>query len=312
MTPVTTKPRKLVTKAMNPKSRIKIISKSKEKKVKEPIKFPEPVTKYDFPVELRELKTVEGIKIPEKKAVVRTDTNTCLGVVGSNYQIFSNKDVITQIEKTLPIELGTRTISITDGGMYMFARYLSPKIKSVEVAKGDIVQFGIEIFNSYNGKIALGMRMLALRLICTNGMTSPRSFSTITVRHIAGANIADAQEEFQKKVKLFIDYSDCWKNWLKITPEETQIKQFLTSRIPQKNAREIIRNKYESDKDKSLWGFYNAVTWYGTHVLKPTFKDALNDKVTSVAPLHRDASHMQFRYARQVIEPFYSYKWGKN
>lgn len=287
------------------------ITKSKVTKETKP-RFPVPDSKYDFPVELQPIKTSTGISIPNKRAVVRIDTKTALGVVGTDYQILKNKDVLSQIEESLPVALSTRKINICKGGTYMFARYLSPKIQSVEVAKGDIVQFGVEIFNSYNGKTALGMRMLAFRLVCTNGMTTPRSISTIQVRHTANANLIDARKEFEQKVELFYKYADSWKKWTHEQPKESQIKKFLDERISQKTTKEIILNKYAIDKDQSLWGFFNAVTWYGTHVLKPRLAKDLNDKVTSMSGVHGDAARIQFRYSRQVVEPFYEYQWGKN
>lgn len=284
---------------------------TKETKVTKP-RFPELNVKYDFPVEMQPIKTTSGIDIPNKRAVVRTDTKKALGVVGTDYHILHNKEVLKQIEDSLPVALATRSINICKGGVYMFARYMSPKIQSVQVAKGDIVQFGVEIFNSYNGKTALGMRMLAFRLVCTNGMTTPRSISTIQVRHTANVSFIDARKEFEKKVELFYKYADTWKKWPTMKPTDAQIKKFLDERISQKTAKEIILNKYSIDKDDSLWGFYNAVTWYGTHVLKPTLAKHLDDKTKSMSGVHGDAARLQFKYARQVVEPFYEYQWGKN
>lgn len=277
------------------------------------ISFPEPDVKYDFPVEFETVKTQSGIVVPGKRAVVRTDTKKVLGVVGSDYKIIQNKDILNQIEKTLPVALGTRNIHVCDEGRYMFARYMSPKIKPVTVSKGDIVQFGVEIFNSYNGKMALGMRMFALRLVCTNGMTTPKSISTIQVRHVDSANLVEARKLFEEKVKLFQAYGEQWKDWLTVHPKETQMKTFLEDRISSEDARGTIMTKFEADKDKSLWGFFNAVTWYGTHVLKPKFvtnKGESNpNKLLTAVGKHRDAAKLQFRFAKKVIEPFYAVNW---
>lgn len=278
------------------------------------ITFPEPDIKYDFPVDFEDMKTKSGIIIPGRRAVVRTDTKRVLGVVGSDYKIIPNKELLSQIEKTLPVALGTRHIHITDEGKYMFARYMSPKIKSVTVAKGDVIQFGVEIFNSYNGKMALGMRMFALRLVCTNGMTTPHSVSTIQVRHTGSANLVEARKEFEQKVTLFQKYGEQWQRWLTVTPKETDMKAFLKKRISSETARGTIMTKFEADKDKSLWGFFNSVTWYGTHVLKPKFvtnKEESNpNKLTTVVSKHRDSAKLQFRFAKRVIEPFYAVNWS--
>ena len=290
--------------------------KNSQIKIKETVpRFPAADVKYDFPVDFQNLRTTSGIIVPGKRAVVRTDTKKVLGVVGTEYKILPNKYVLDQIESTLPVSLQTRKISVCEDGQYMFARYMSPKIKPITVAKGDIIQFGVEIVNAYNGRMSLLMRMFALRLVCTNGMTTPHGVSTIQVRHVGSANLIEARKEFEMKVQLFQDYGDVWKSWLKVTPKETQINEFLEKRISSQIGRDIIRNKFETDKDRSLWGFFNAVTFYGTHIRKPKFvtnRDESNpNKLVSVVGKHRDAAKMQFSFAQRVIEPFYAVEWSK-
>lgn len=282
-----------------------------KKEVKPRFVFPKSDVKYDFGVEFEPIKTQSGILINGKRAIVRSDTKSVLGIVGSDYRILTNKDVLSQIEKTLPVALTTRSIHVCEGGRYMFARYKSPKIKSIEIAKGDIVQFGIEIANNYTGKMSLVMRMLAERLICANGMTTPSSISTIHVRHIESADLIEARKEFDKKVQLFQDYAGIWKSWLKVSPKELQIETFLKKHISSETGRTIIRNKFETDKDRSLWGLFNAVTYYGTHIRKPKFitnrDESDPNKLVSVIGQHRDSAKMQFSFAKRVIEPFYSH-----
>jgi len=283
-------------------------------KQKEEPRFPKPDEKFDFPVEFQRVKTASGILVPNKRAIVRTDTKKVLGVVGSDYKIVRNRDVIQQIEKKLPVALKTRKIHVCNEGKYMFARYMSPKIKPINVQKGDMVQFGIEIGNAYTGKMSIVMRMFALQLVCSNGLTTPRSVSTIQVRHVSNSEIklTEAREAFEQKVELFHTYSKRWVQWTKIVPKPATIGKFMKSHIGSQRGRDIVVLKYEAGKDKSLWGLFSAVTWYGTHVLKPKYVTEKGSNIggmKTAIPTHRDAAKLQFRFAKRVIEPFYEYNW---
>ena len=47
----------------------------------------------DYDVRLINLTTTDGTPVPQKRAVIRTDTNDVLGVVGGNYVPVQNKNV---------------------------------------------------------------------------------------------------------------------------------------------------------------------------------------------------------------------------
>ncbi|KMS65182.1 hypothetical protein BVRB_038580, partial [Beta vulgaris subsp. vulgaris] len=61
-------------------------------KLDEPATAAEAITKagLNFNVVLKPLQTSEGIKVPQRQAVVRTDSNAVLGVVGNSYQPVQN------------------------------------------------------------------------------------------------------------------------------------------------------------------------------------------------------------------------------
>lgn len=266
----------------------------------------------NFPVEFQRLTTENG-KVINKKAVVRTDKNIVLGVVGDKYRLIPHSEVLKQIEETLPIGLNTRKVEITDDGAFMFARYESPKIKSVQPRKGDIVSFGIEIFNSYNGKTGVGMRMIARRLICENGMTVPRSISSVSVRHMSNCNIIKAREEFNKKIELFMKYQKIWGMWTKQKTSERKLESFLKKKKVAKKAIKIILSKFETQKDSTIWGAFNAVTWYGTHVLQTSGLETDSSILSSTKDLGerklKNKAKLQFAWDRTIVESFYSFAW---
>lgn len=262
---------------------------------------------YDFPVTLQPV-IVKGKEVPYHKAVMRSDTYRVLGIVSDRYKLIPNKEVINSIESSLPVTVSSRKISICDGGALMFVNYESPKIESVEVRKGDVVKFGIQLFNSYNGRIAVGMRLLAYRLVCENGMTVPRSVSTLNVRHLPGANIIEAREAFTKKIEQFVKYSDTWRKWSNKKPSAIRMNEF-TKKYFGKKSQEIVTAKFKSQNDNTVWGFFNAVTWFGTHVLR-TQSVIEGSLPEDTAQKLKDLSHKQFGYDRTVVESFYKYNWN--
>lgn len=261
---------------------------------------------YAFPVTLVPLKTPQGITVPSR-AVYRYDLKKVIGIVGPDYKIIKHEDVLSQIEENLPIIISTRKIELNKGGAYLFANYESNKIEPVEPRKGDIVKFGIQIFNSYNGHMPVGMRLYALRLACLNGMTVPKSISTLQVRHIAGSNIIEAKEQFLKKIEQFKTQSIVWKQWTQKKAKQAHIDTFLKTYL-NKGARDIIENKFKIEQDDSMWGFFNAITWYGTHILQSRGLK-VDDKERDVKKI-KDLAKRQFDYDREIVEKFYKYNWN--
>lgn len=257
-------------------------------------------SKYDFKVRTEPLFTQKGLAT-DRIGIIREDTNKVISVVGNKYKVIPHAEVLKQIEKSLPVILSSRKVFVCKEGNLMFANYESPKIDSVEVRKGDIVKFGIQLFNSYNGKLAVGMRLLAHRVICSNGMTAPKSISTLQVRHMNGADFIRARNEFVKKVKQFEKVQEIWKKWA-ITPIKIhQLENFLEKKVPYK-AKMVILDKYKLDQDETVWGAFNAITWFGTHVVSVTKRETIKKS--------NNLANIQFGYDRSVVEKFYKLNWN--
>ena len=57
--------------------------------------------KWDFPVERRRIKTVDGLNIPDKYAIVRTDTNHVFGIASKKYEILKHTEAVELAEEAL-------------------------------------------------------------------------------------------------------------------------------------------------------------------------------------------------------------------
>ena len=106
-------------------------------------------------VEPKEIKTADGINIPNKKALMRSDTNDCLGVVGSGYNILQNTEAFKFFEPF--VENGLATLE-TAGSLFNGKRvFILAKIAGddMEVQKGDFVEKYILLSNAHDGSQAV-------------------------------------------------------------------------------------------------------------------------------------------------------------
>lgn len=299
------------------KTPIKTVIKKKpkrsllKKRVKTDPQFT-PDDQIDFPIsQLKCFCLLNKTKIPiSKTAIYRTDTNKVLGIVGEDYRPLLFRETLSMLESHLPVSIASRTIHVAYQGSRMFARYKSPHIKPAEPRKGDIVQFRIEIFNSYDGCIPLGMRLYALRLQCMNGMTIPGSISTINVRHRRHADLVNARKLFEQKVNQFDKTKLTWRRWANQKIDPVKFEHFLAKKVTYKTARAHILTKFRVEKDDTIWGAFNALTWWGTHVLRSQNMDPQNVKnVVSISEIRQDAPMLQFNFDKKTVEHFYKQNW---
>ena len=250
--------------------------------------------RIDFPVDEINIKTANEIKIATKKAIVRTDNNVILGVVGNSYKLIPHQQVIDHIEKALPDELMEKHITLCRSGAVMFAKYETRRIKQAEIKKGDIVRFGLEVFNSYDGSMPVGFRFVAMRLACLNGITIPQSIARLSVKHVGSANFSSIQRDFNKRLPLLMRTADKWQSWSRINPTEKKINNFLKKNTGAR-LRKIFSEDYQASRDKTVWELFNIITQYATHRIR-----VKNPENTRLAQLNFD---------RTITDNFYHYNW---
>jgi len=228
--------------------------------------------KYTDTVALKEIQTEDGTVIPNKRAVVNVDENNrVLGIVSPKYKIIPNTkllDSITPVLDDLGLNVDKPDIRTTKGGAITFFKFMTETITG-EIQKGDIVRFGCEFFNSYDGSMPVGFHIIAERLVCTNGLIVPKSITEIHIRHTGSANtneIKNRLKEYYPKTQSAIGL---WKDWVDIKPPENRLQNFLKQSVSKKLQRDFL-NKYKTlpSNKQNLWEFYNLITYYISHQLK--------------------------------------------
>lgn len=170
----------------------------------------------DFDVALRPIEAVCEVREGETfnkpiegfRAVVRTDRQATLGVVGPSYHALQNVDAFRVLEPLLDsgvAELETGGTLREGRDVWMMVRFNISDPKVQDVFGSEIVPFGL-ISNNHSGARKVTLQETPIRVVCANtlGMAlGQRGQKAITVRHttnVKSRTIEAAQE-------LFADFS---------------------------------------------------------------------------------------------------------
>jgi len=256
----------------------------------------EDLSRVEFEVQEKRLQTADGVLAPAK-GILRADNNTVLGVVGLDYKLIKHKDVVEGIELNVPTQLQNRRLTVCRGGAVMFSYYDTPQIADECIKEGDIVQFGLEAFNSYDGSLQVGFMLRARRTKNNANLFIPKSIASIAMKHSSRLNIGTIKEAFLKRMPLFMQTASKWREWTNIIPSESTIKNFLEKTVGERLQKTLMFD-YLSQADKSVWGLYNVLAHYSTHAIKMHKNNAENKRMT------------QFQFEKKAFTSFYFVDWA--
>ena len=254
-------------------------------------------------VEPKEIKTVDGINIPNKKALMRSDTNDCLGVVGSGYNILQNTEAFKFFEPF--VENGLATLE-TAGSLFNGKRvFILAKIAGddMEVQKGDFVEKYILLSNAHDGSQAVKVGYTPIRVVCNNTLTCAETSQTsqlIRVYHktnvsqtlqdlretmdLVNRQFIATEEKYKELAKKQVSTADLDKYVKRVfskkkledmynTPSEYTDEQVEKFR---KKLMEHVEEVFEKELVHNRWTMYNAVNHYLNHGRSRTLESTYN------------------------------------
>lgn len=257
----------------------------------------------DWTVEDRKLYTLaefgdETIPMPVEthKAIVRTDTNANLGVVGSTYKSFQNAEMAAFLDDLL----ATDSLVYESGGTYRAGRdafLLVRKPDFIEVG-GDAISTFVFVAMAHDGTRALTAFPGAFRILCGNALRARigKAKAKYALRHTRNADISTAYQDARNVLGMTVDYEARFKamgDALALDPFTSREMQALTAELfpidadamtPRQitmrtNARESLVDIFNGngpDGDTrgnapgTRWTAYNAVGEYADHVQRRT------------------------------------------
>jgi len=244
----------------------------------------------NYRAELSRLTAGEDIPVPDRKAVVRSDTHEVLGVVGNSYVPIQNAECFSFLDAV--VAQGSVRYH-TAGALGKGERiWLLAKLPGHIRVKGsdDVTEKFLLLSNSHNGSSALRVFFTPIRVVCSNtlAVASGRARGQgVSIRH--QGDLAAKVREAQRVLGLAQTFYDDVRTKVDVLaghhPTAEQLDGFFKALYPDsrdscnrraENIRTELFRLFEEGRGQdipairhSTWAAYHAVTeWVDHH--RPT------------------------------------------
>lgn len=231
-------------------------------------------------VTLEPAMTIYGIEVPHRKVVLNSFQkedgvihHTPLSVVSDNYKLIPNNELQKSFETCLQ-EAGNGYLNYEKTNSMFNPKKLITEYRFKDVIaepkKGDYVGMNLILENSYDGSFPVGIRLGALRLVCTNGMIVGETYSYIRKKHTQNLEIEDMFKGVVQSIEMFQNESNVWQAWTeKEITAENALSIIKADEIAERHQENILGKLMAEDVDiLTLWVIYNVITAYITHEVK--------------------------------------------
>lgn len=243
-------------------------------------------TGLNWTVREESITTQSGILIPEKKAIIRDDTNQVLSVHGDGYFPYQNHQLIDLLDKVSQ-KIG---LPIHRGGLFGSGEKVFLQLKSNDLSLGnDRIEGYITGVNSFDGSTSLAFGPSNVTISCMNTFYSAfRSLDT-KVRHTKNMviriddickgleNVLHEENEMFQDIKKLSEtrYSKETEDWVTRLLFNLEKESNLETNENISTATQNKLSKYYVDlngevkeKGDNLWGLFSGVTKYTTHSIR--------------------------------------------
>jgi len=240
-------------------------------------------TNLNWTVRQEELQTISGISIPNKKAIVRDDNNTIVGVHSDGYQPYQNHELMDLLHQVS----GRTGLEIHRGGDFKGGGRIYVQLKGNDLKLGnDRIEGFLTGVNSFDGSTSLAFGHSNTTISCQNTFFRVMSGLQNKVRHTKSMSLKvedicrrlDVVLEEEKETFRFITelsetrFDDLIKEKVTrklfgIKPEINLMDEDALSTRTRNNLSRfyIDLNGEIQGKGDNLWGLFSGVTKYTTH-----------------------------------------------
>lgn len=226
---------------------------------------------------------VEGMSFPEAYGVYRTDTNHCLGVVGSQYVPVQNNalfDVVSEAADLAGLNHESIRFIELGGGRKVAFQVELPEWDLT----GDKVKRYASALNSHDGSSSLAIGAVGVRIICQNTWVSAyRGCSK--ARHSASivTQVGVMKDELLQSLAIDKELFELFQKMQKETYSESTHEKFIKELVgydladletveanttKRENKYWAISNAIDVELQsagRNMWGVFNGVTRYTNH-----------------------------------------------
>ena len=239
----------------------------------------------DFPIAYAPLE-----RFPERKYVIRTDTDEAIGVVGKDFGGVSHPEFFGPIREAWSFELGyTDAINSDDvevdtrisrnGAWALEKVTFNNHRATIETNKHKTdTALTLYAWHGVDGLTSNNVISGAIDFFCTNGMVSG-DYNKIRKKNTRHFDMNRITYEMEGIYDRFIDHTQ-WCQKLAQTPVSVvRLKDALENMLPKrasKNMLNSVLSEFEV-RGANAWSVYSAFTQYATHDDRFGFRQTAND-----------------------------------
>ena len=227
-------------------------------------------------------------ELPDRVAIVRDDTERCLGIVSDSYETVQNADLLKLIDPM--VQEGVLTVQnmgYLNHGARVFAQ---AQVNQEFQVIGESYKATITLLNGHVGNASVAIGPTATRVICGNTFAMAYSDLSEKYRHQVGVNEKVLESKavinyVNGAMQKYSEYVD------KLATERCTAAQF-------RNALEVIYNKDVRKMRDSFVSQMNNLFYNGKGNEGRTYYDAFNAVTEYASNYSRKSSSGRFNYAQ--------------
>ena len=239
-------------------------------------------TNLNWTVRQEDLQTTSGISVPNKKAIVREDTNTIVGVHSDGYQPYQNYELMDLLHQVS----GRTGLEVHRGGDFKGGGRIYVQLKGNDLKLGnDRIEGFLTGVNSFDGSTSLSFGHSNTTISCMNTFFRVMKGLQHKVRHTKSMSLKVEDicrsldivlEEEKQTFKYIVELSETrfddlikekvTRKLFGIKPEFSLDSDELSTRTKNNLSKFYIDLNGEiQGKGDNLWGLFSGVTKYTTH-----------------------------------------------
>ncbi len=207
----------------------------------------------------------------EKYGLVLKDGKVAAIVPYRKREPLGTERVLQNIERAMPVQDYNRVLTLPDHAVSIEA----VGEQTEPVVRGDLVRAGVRVMFSPLGTIAPTVQSFALRLECTNGMTSNHVFREFHYGK-GGGEGDDVWQWFRKSVRSSYSTLDkLVETWRKLIEERVppEDRAMIIAALIKKmkvggSVAEAIRARAIEQPPQNSWDVYNLLTFATSHIIE--------------------------------------------
>lgn len=217
----------------------------------------------------------------ETYGLFRSDNGNWLGSVGNRYEVMPNSE-LAEIMVGIQARFGGEILGGSlQGGKKIYYQMTLPS----ERIGNDVIKRNITCLNSHDGTSSIGFGSTNVVVSCSNMFhRAMKDLSKFRHTMSASERLAIAVDEFQKALDTDRALMDDFQKMSQIQIDETILEKVMgsvfnvdmKSEVSDNSTRkrnqisqfETALSKETREKGGTLWGLFNAVTYYTNHLEK--------------------------------------------